>query len=180
MINTKPSARPEAPAMRVARDWSPVTRQTRPRNTRPPSSESVVGWNPIVAAQKGLAEFQDGKAAGARFAQSGIGHFAPRRSRSRQRVASQRDLHRQRQRQPFGCTGERARPELSGNTTAASTTSFSGIVWKSIQTWPETARLSSFAPDQRSNVIIGHQFVNADWIRLSDTKPASQNQYGWW
>jgi len=42
---------------------------------------------------------------------------------------------------------------------------------------PETGAGSLFAPSQRRKLIIGHQFVNADWIKLTATNPVNKNQY---
>jgi len=36
--------------------------------------------------------------------------------------------------------------------------------------------ISLFAPIRRRKLIIGHQVVKADWIKLTATKPVNRNQ----
>jgi hypothetical protein len=40
------------------------------------------------------------------------------------------------------------------------------------------AQFYAFMPALRRIVIIGHQFVKADWNKFRPTKPVNKNQYG--
>jgi hypothetical protein len=55
--------------------------------------------------------------------------------------------------------------------------SISGIFWASSFAM-DIAESYTFTPALRRKVIIGHQFVKADWNRFKPTKAVNRNQYG--